>query len=240
MEKLSSARTERLESNAQWDNYFQSGWEENKGRDQTRLFAKAFAKHTCIDRLSCKSVLDSSCALGDAIPVFRRIFPKAKLSGYDFSEVAISECKKKYGDLADFSVTSIENIEGNFDIIYSSATLEHFADYQQKARKLLRHCKTLCILTPYNEQRFGHDLSPTPESDHVVTFRQNSFDFLLEEGTGVTIKNVKIFSVPGAWGWSSREYVIQTLKNLVRPFMGRPLKENSQTILFEIESGSNI
>lgn len=240
MGKLSSARVDRLESNGQWNKYFQSGWEENNGRNQTRLFAEAFAKNTCTERLSCKSVLDSSCALGDALPVLHRVFPNATLFGSDFSEVAISQCKKEYGDLANFSVNSIENMEDCFDIIYSSATLEHFTDWQQKARILLKHCKTLCILVPYNEQRSGRDLTPTPESDHIATFRQNSFDYLVEEGGGVTIKNVSIFNVPGAWSWTVTDYVLQPLKNLLRLIIGRPLNWNRQMMLFEIESSAKI
>jgi SAM-dependent methyltransferase len=238
--KLSSARAERLESNRQWNNYFQSGWEENNGRNQTRLFAEAFAKHTLTDRLTCKSVLDSSCALGDALPILRRVYPNAVLYGSDFSEVAISQCNKVYGELANFSVNGIENLEGDFDVIYSSATLEHFADWQQKARILLKHCKTLCILVPYNEQRFGRDLEPAPESDHIATFRHNSFDFLAEEGSGVNVKNVCVFHVPGAWSWTVADYVIQPIKNLARLIIGRPLNWNRQMLLFEIESSGNV
>jgi SAM-dependent methyltransferase len=240
MGKVKSVRAERLESPEQWNNYFQSGWKENNGRNQTRLFAEAFAKHTRVDRLSCKSVLDSSCALGDALPVLRRIFPNAALFASDFSEVAIRQCKAEYGDLANFSVNSIEDIEGCFDIIYSSATLEHFADYKEKVRILLRHCKYLCILVPYNEQRFGRDLSPTLEDDHIATFRRNSFDCLMDEGVAVTIKNVNIFNVPGAWSWTAKDRVLQSLKNLLRPMFGRTVARNRQMLLFEIESSISI
>ena len=238
MEKSSDKKVKRLESREQWSDYFQSGWEINNGRTQTRLFAEAFAKYTCIDRLSCKSVLDSSCALGDAIPILGRIFPSAELFGSDFSEVAIDRCNAEYSNLSSFSVNSIENLEGDFDVIYSSATLEHFVDWQQKARILLKHCKMLCILVPFNEQQFGRDLFPTPESDHVATFRQNSFDYLVEEGIAEGITNVSVFRVPGAWSWTITDYVIQPLKNLMRPLLGRPQFWNKKMVLFEIKSNS--
>ena len=229
----------RIESQEHWSNYFQLGWEKNNGRNQTRLFAEAFAKHTRIDRLSCKSLLDSSCALGDAFPVLHNIFPNATLFGSDFSEVAINRCKAEYGNLGSFSVKSIENIEGYFDVIFSSATLEHFTDYQQKSRILLSHCKYLCILVPYNEQRLGRDLSFKPENDHVVTFRQNSFDYLVKEGVAEVVTNI-IFRVPGAWSWTLKDYILQPIKNIIRLLLGRPLVWERKMILFEIKSSTSI
>lgn len=97
-------KVERLESAGQWDQYFQSGWEENDGRIQTRLFAESFEKNFHRIPFSCRSVLDCSCALGDSIPVLRRTFPEAELFGFDFSKVAIDLCNERFSKLAIFSV----------------------------------------------------------------------------------------------------------------------------------------
>ncbi len=237
-----SSKRDRLSTKEDWDAFFEVGssWEANRGSEQTRLFAESFCKHTDVDFDSVQSILDSSCAMGDALPVFRKHFPKAQLYACDFSKVAISRCKKRYSDVADFYVASFEDISGMYDVIFSSATLEHFTDYKEKARALLRHCRYLCILVPYNEQRFGNDLEYDQHSDHVVTFTEHSFDFLLGEGYARRIDCPKSFYVPKAWSWTLRTSIIQTLKNIICLVMGRSIMRNRKMILFEIERNEKI
>jgi hypothetical protein len=40
--------------------------------------------------------------LGDAIPIYKKTFPKADIYGLDLSETAILQCKNKYGNIANF------------------------------------------------------------------------------------------------------------------------------------------
>lgn len=228
---------DRLSTKEDWDAFFKAGgsWEDNHGSEQTCLFAEAFCKHTRIHFESVQSILDSSCALGDALPMFRKHFPKAQLYACDFSKVAIRRCKERYSDIADCYVASLEDISGMYDVIYSSATLEHFTDYKEKARVLLRHCRYLCILVPYNEQRFGKNLEYGQHNDHVVTFSEHSFDFLLDEGYARRIGCPKSIYVPKAWSWTLRTRIIQTLKNIIRLVLSRSIARNRKMILFEIE-----
>lgn len=121
-------------------------------------------------------------------------------------------------------------------MIYCSATLEHFLDYQEKARIILKHCKVLYVLVPYAEQRFGRDLVFTKEGDHVATFREGSFNYLHEEGLAASIPVASILNVPGAWSWTVKDYLIQPIKNILRLLIGRPLVWNRKMILFEIVS----
>lgn len=231
-----SKKRDRLSTKEDWEAYFEEGgpWEANHGPEQTRLFAEAFCKHASIHLENGQSLLDSSCALGDALPVFRKHFLKAQLYACDFSKVAIRRCKERHSDMAGCYVASIEEISGMYDIIYSSATLEHFADYKEKARTLLQHCKFLCILVPYNEMRFDKDLEYGQDTDHVVTFREHSFDFLLNEGCAMRIGR-KSFYVARAWSWTLKTRIIQTLLNVCRLLLGRPIVRNPKMILFEIE-----
>ena len=231
-------KTEYQANEDQWNAVFKEGgrWEKAYGRRQTRLFAEAFCKHTQIDLESGQTILDSSCALGDAIPALASQFPNAKLHGCDLSSVAIARCKKEQGDQASFFVGAMEEITGTYDMIYSSNTLEHLVDYQEKVRELLKHCRYLCILVPYDEQRFGRDLEYDLEADHVVTFRENSFNFLLEEGSAKHVHPPRVISIPTAWSWSLLNWIIQPLKNILRPFFGRPMVRNQKQILYEIKS----
>jgi SAM-dependent methyltransferase len=229
----------RLSTKDQWDAFFKKDgqWEANRGREQTRLFAEAFCRHTRIDLENGWSLLDSSCALGDALPVFNKHFPNAQLYACDFSTEAIQRCKERFGNLASFFLSSIEEISSMYDVIYSSNTLEHFTDYKDKARTLLQHCRYLCILVPYNEKRFGKDLEYDPYSHHVVTFHEHSFDFLLEEARAKRICSPSIFTVPKAWSWSLRQWIVQPPKNIARRLLKRPIVQNKRQILFEVERG---
>ncbi len=230
-------KRERYSTEDQWNAAFKKSgqWETANGRRQTRLFAEAFCRHTCVDLEGGQSLLDCGCALGDAIPVFASRFPGARLHGCDLSSVAIHRCKERFFDLASFSVASMEEVSGMYDMIYSSNTLEHFADYKVKACKLLQHSRYLCILVPYNETRFGKDLEYEPHSEHVVTFREDSFDFLLEEGRARQIHRPRVLAVPKAWSWSLTDWIVQPLKNIVRPLFQRPIVRNQKQILYEIE-----
>ncbi|MHC4640653.1 MAG: methyltransferase domain-containing protein [Planctomycetota bacterium] len=233
----SKKKHKRLATKDEWDVYFAEGggWEVNKGREQTRLFAEAFCMHTRIRMKPGYAMLDSSCALGDALPVFNKRFPGIRLYGCDFSTEAIRRAESRFSGEASFSVASVDEITETYDVIYSSATLEHFQDYKEKARSLLQHCRYLCILVPYNEQRHGKDLEYDPDAHHVVTFREDSFNFLLDEGLAEAIYSPKIFRVPKAWSWSLRNRIVQPLKNIVRPLLNRPIRRDNKMILFEIK-----
>ena len=172
------------------------------------------------------------------MPVLRNHFPNAQLFGCDFSQKAVQRCKARFPDLGSFFTSDIERLSGTFDVIYSCSTLEHFVDYKEKTRHLLQHCRYLCILVPFNEKRNGQDLTYDPCFDHVVTFREQSFDFLVNEGYVKKIYPPKVFTVAGAWSWTFKERIVQTTKNLIRPLAKRAIVSNRKIILFEIERGN--
>lgn len=218
-----------------WENYFAEGggWEANGGRIQSRLFAEHFVRNFAIDRQSRFSLLDVGCALGDAIELFRREFPNAELSGVDFSTVAIRRCRQRLGEMARFAVGDIDHVEGHFDVIYCSNTLEHFADHVDKAASLARHCDRLCILVPYRELDDGKPLQPRSSEHHQATFYDDAFDALLRSGQAEKIDRF-VFSAPGAWGWSAYEKVTQPLKNLLRPMLGKKVVSEPFQIFYDI------
>lgn len=241
MSTMNRAAKQPLLSVEWWNAYFSDdgGWESNRGRLQTRAFAEAFCTRSRLDPAAPYTILDASCALGDAMPVLRRRFPNATLFGNDLSDVAVRRCRDRFGDLAQFSITPMDEINGVYDLIYSSATLEHFVDCERLARTLLSHSRHLAIVVPYNEQRDGRDLECfPPESDHVRTFREHSFDLLLDEGLACRVEPSRPFRVPGAWSWTLRQRVVQTAKNAARCMLARPLVHEKRMILFEIESAT--
>ena len=223
---------------AEINKYFQEdgAWEQNKGRQQTELFAHYFDQVVTFTDQKF-TLLDVGCALGQAAAFFSRRYPNAEISATDISEVAISRCRKQYGELAHFFAAEIKDISGCYDVIYCSNVLEHFHDFADKARRLSGHCQRLCIMVPYNEhKRGGHVLTPNPNSlEHQITFLENSFDFLLDEGLAKTV-DLSILSCPGAWGWNRRQKVTHGIDNFLRRITGRPQVHEPLQIIFDIKT----
>jgi SAM-dependent methyltransferase len=147
------------------------------------------------------TILDVGCALGDAAPVFKHYYPSATVSGCDLSETGIRRCVESYGTLARFFVSSIEKLEGFWDVIYCSNVMEHFENYAAMASILMSHCRILYIMTPYREISNGKPLVPVPGNYHKVTLYKNSFDVLITHGRATKVLT-KTFECPGAWGWT--------------------------------------
>ena len=218
-----------------WENYFAEGggWEKNGGREQSRLFAEHFVRLLKIDRQSSFTLLDVGCALGDSIEVFSRTFPNARLKGLDFSATAVARCRTQFGHLAAFEIGDIDSVVGQFDFIYCSNTLEHFHNYIDKARSMAAHCQRLCVLVPYKELHDGRPLQPRSSEHHQATFYDESFDALMNEGVARQIDRF-VFSAPGAWGWTPSDKIMQPLKNILRPMLGKVVVSEPFQVFYDI------
>lgn len=184
---------------ATWEGYFADGWERNRGRQQTWLFARYFLDTFRLPE-STRTLLDVGCAMGDALPAFHARYPALELHGCDVSSAAIDQARACYGEIATFHVWGFEEIQGCFDVIYCSNTLEHFENYLNIARQLLTHCKRLYILVPYLELgENGRPLEPADGQWHVATFDAASFDPLMREAKVSRIRHW-LHPCPVAWG----------------------------------------
>jgi SAM-dependent methyltransferase len=226
---------EKIKDQQWWEDYFSpsGGWERNGGREQTRIFAQHFSRRIKIDRLESFSLLDAGCALGEALKVFKAAFPNASLHGIDFSKTAVERCRKEMPNVAQIEQMGIEEITGKYDIIYCSNVLEHFADFDAKARGMAKHCSRLCILVPYLEMDNGRSIRPNPRAHHQHTFDRHSFDFLIVENLATNI-TTRLFSCPGAWGWTPQYRIVQKLRNLIRPLLGKQAVSAPRQIFYDI------
>lgn len=204
-----------------WDGRFSTGdWERHDGRSQTEHFARGIVGRLRIPRTFAGTLLDFGCGLGDAIPVYREAFPRARLMGIDISEAAVERCRVRYGSVAQFLTGDAFTVP-QVDVIISSNVFEHLSNPEEVAKVLLSKCRDVYIITPYKER-----LS-IPRGEHVNFFTRKSF---AELGVVAT-------QVYACLGWS--EYGFQLLynvylKNLLRPLLGRPLRCRSKQILFHI------
>lgn len=207
-----------------WNQRFASGdWEEKRGRWQTRCFAQAQIPHLGLAADFAGTLVDYGCGLGDAMPVYRERFPRAKLIGIDFSFPAVEKCRAAYGALAEFRAGGVEVVPNGVEAIIASNVLEHLDDDIGVANALLAKCADLYVVVPYREEPLF--------DEHVRSYRRDRFDAL-----GPFRK--KVFACRG-WSAFGRELWHEIyLKNLLRAVVGRPLRHRSRQILFHFRGAA--
>lgn len=159
-----------INTKSYWDNRFKSGSWDKAGSNQTIQYALGNVKHLDLNQNFQGKILDFGCALGDAIPVFKEAYPEAQITGLDISEEAISICKSKFGNLAEFICGTHENVAKQYDIIIASHVMEHITNDLLVVEKLLKQCKIMYIIVPYMESPLFHEHVNYYEDDYYDTF----------------------------------------------------------------------
>jgi SAM-dependent methyltransferase len=215
-----------------WESYMKTNWDQNMGRRQTRLFAHYFLETVKLPD-GARTLLDVSCAMGDALPELHRCYSGLRLFGHDVSETAIAEARKAHGRIATFRVAGFEDLREHFDVIYCSNTLEHFERYLDVADHLLSYCDWLYVQVPFKELRDGKPLKVEPGEQHVNTFYEDSFDSLVTRGSASAIRHWVRYT-PGAWG-TGKVTLWQKCKAILR---GRPIPIEYSQIIYELRSAN--
>lgn len=198
-----------------WDNRFTHNWEKWNGRLQTRYFAEDQAPYLELPPNFDGIILDFGCGLGDAMPIYRKNFPKAKLIGMDISSIAIDKCREKYGNLAEFICGTAEDIP-NVDVIISSNVFEHLSNDLYLAENILKKTKKLYIIVPYQESPlFG---------EHINSYSEDYFNSL----------GVLWFKTFYSRGWSEYGFRLFKLriKNIFRYFFKLNMRPRAKQIMF--------
>jgi hypothetical protein len=176
-----------------WEKRFSSGSWNNAGKRQTEEYAKANINLMNISTDFNGKIIDFGCALGDAIPLYKKSFPNAKIIGLDISETAIEICKKRYGTIAQFYACDISTIP-NADIIIASHVFEHITDDKKLVTELLTKCSQLFVFVPYMEFPLY--------VEHVNSYDENYY-------ADIRTSDYKIFEVK----YRSKIGFVQFLKN---------------------------
>ncbi|SDH18033.1 class I SAM-dependent methyltransferase [Chitinophaga filiformis] len=229
--KLNVLNAENINSKEYWDDRFSSdhkkSWRANAGENQTKIFAYEIVKRLKMNTGFQGTILDFGCALGDAIPIYKKHYPKARFIGIDFSTAAIDICIQKFGDIATFMARDVDSIP-SVDVIIMSNVLEHLPNDKAVVEKLLSKCKDLYIAVPYDEQQPLHE-------EHVNSYNRNTFDYLNAD------KDVYLCR-----GYTAKQiltsYIYIELKNIIRPLFNVPLYKGGlyRQILYHIKSQQGI
>ena len=210
-----------INTRSYWEGRFSSGdWEEKQGRWQTQSFARGIIPQLHLEQDFEGTILDFGCGLGDAIPIYKAHFPKARFAGIDISQSAIDICRKRHGALASFmqgDYTSVSDV----DVIISSGVFEHFTDDRKIAKHLLSKCKSLYIVVPYKEWPLF--------SEHVNTYDENYY-------SDVGQYDYQVFPCAGWSSFGMRDLWFQIYcKNIFRFLTGKPLRHRDLLILFHFQ-----
>jgi glycosyltransferase involved in cell wall biosynthesis len=175
-----------INSKAYWDYRFKSDWQIKQGSEQTRFFAEiaiGMFPAWLSDWIENNDIefCDWGCALGDAVIPIAKRFPNAKITGIDISDEAIAIASESHKQ-ADFVVEDwlYGNNTKQYDLVFSSNTLEHFEAPWVVANKLVARASSfLVLMLPYREvDRI---------SEHLASIEPDSIPYALDNGTFVLL-----------------------------------------------------
>ncbi len=176
-----------------WDKRFSEDWELCEGPKQSEFFYKLAIKNLPRKvfynmKKENLSILDWGCAEGDGTNLLFKKFERkgAKVEGLDISDIAIEKAKRKYPYI-NFRDTPLENINDQFDVIFTSNTLEHFQEPYWVLRKLLMHTRFYLVgLVPFQEQN--------PIAEHFYVFGRSSFPSKISDFALVYFRVIDVVS----------------------------------------------
>jgi SAM-dependent methyltransferase len=159
-----------INSRDYWSTRFATNWAERRGHEQSRFFG-AVAAQLMPPWLAGAlgegaTVCDWGCAAGDGTVVLAQALPAARVTGIDFSPVAIEQARSRHPQL-EFACRDLlqEEPGTDFDAVFSSNVLEHFAAPAEVLGKLARHARRWMIhLVPFREPLVGR------EPEHLAAF----------------------------------------------------------------------
>ncbi len=145
-----------VNSKEYWENRFkEKDWDTNHGQEQTAFFADMFyslCPEWIKEYLSNKNYkyLDAGCAEGDGTAFLNEHF-SGTFEGIDFSEAAVSVAQSRFQDIK-FMCMDLNDIHGEWDVVYISNVLEHFNNPFEILRKICSSTNRIVfMLVPFEE-----------------------------------------------------------------------------------------
>lgn len=104
--------------------------------------------------ISPELVVDIGCGPGNSTAVVKAAFPKARVIGADNSPAMIEKARKNYPHL-EFALSSAQELEGKYDLIFSNACLHWIPDHPKLIPFLMDHLNedgVLAVQVPMNTE----------------------------------------------------------------------------------------
>lgn len=170
-----------INSKEYWDYRFETDWKERGGEQQSSFFSDIaieampeWMKKVLSD--NHLSFCDWGCALGDGTSVLKSSLGIANIVGVDISSSGIDIARSKYPGIEFIAGDFLEMLPSRqFDVLFTSNTLEHFSQPWSVLEKLspivTRH---IIIMVPFQEYDWLEE--------HFYTFDYNSIPSALPSG----------------------------------------------------------
>jgi SAM-dependent methyltransferase len=170
-------------------------WEKCGGVEQTTYWGELILKYlpqNIKNEIMQKkySIADIGTGLGQIASLFKKIYCDSRIVGYDFSDIAIDRCVKKYNDI-EFICGGINE---NHDITILSNIIEHIENPIESLIKHFDNTDKYCVvLCPYKED--SENLVP----EHVVSIDET---ILIDKINGFKKTFQEIIDVTDSGNWS--------------------------------------
>ncbi len=211
-----------INSEEYWEERFSTGdWEEKKGRQQSLFFynlaVENFPMWLNEDIKKNKlSICDLGCAEGEGVQLLGETFPDSKITGSDISEAALERARQHY-PTHNFVREDVNNFKSEYDIIFTSNTLEHFENADKIMEKLIvKSKKYFVLLLPFKE----YDRI----DEHFFTFDYGKFPIFLEDYSMVFFKEIDCTDRENTQ-WPGKEILVIYQKNSTEGIKERTLHE---------------
>jgi len=167
-----------INSNSYWNARFAENWESCQGPAQSRFFARLAIENLprwLIDQLQRKpmTLCDWGCAQGDGTDVWASYVDSDRITGVDFSAIAVEQAAQRYPAIRFLNQNWLEAQQDElpvFDVVFSSNTLEHFhRPYAVLKTLCSRATKALVLALPYREIDRHHEHFFTFLPDNIPT-----------------------------------------------------------------------
>lgn len=199
----------KINTDNYWDGRFSTDWETFDGPRQSRFFARLAIDNLprwLFDQIRQQSLslVDWGCAQGDGTDCLASHIDARQMTGVDFSAVAIEQASERYPTVQFLNENWLEGGQATprqFDIVFSSNTLEHFHAPYDILQTLAQHAgKAVVLALPYREmQRID---------EHFYSFLPENIPLILPNGfTLVWSRIVDCRTLPDAL-WDGEQVVL--------------------------------
>lgn len=194
-----------------WEYRFHYDWDLNAGPEQSRFFAQLALENLpewFKDAIRKKhySVCDWGCAEGDGTSELASLLSENKIVGVDFSQEAIKTATQRYPNISfcaeNWTDEQEKEFQGNqFDVIFSSNTLEHFSEPFDLFRQFSRHgAKFVALMVPF------HEYERHPE--HFFTFLEGNIPLEVDGGFRLVFAKAVNTSEQKSACWNGEQIVL--------------------------------
>jgi len=198
-----------------------------------------------------KEVLDLGCGRGKQIKIFRKKFPKAKITGIDISHESIDFLKSEYRNdkKMEFQETSIEHFfmsnSKKYDLIIASYALYYVKNISKVLKNVLSSLTDngiFCVVGPYgdnNQELFS--LIGYENIDPFVIYTSRDFMIEIINFIWKNFKNLKLSTLANPISyksvdevmayWSGSTFFKQSIKDKIKRKLNINFKSNGQFII---------